>query len=102
MTPVLDNAVATINDFVEAFLERHKDVELVIPKCSDLYAGKRAYISDASYRLRNLWWDKKNSRYPEHGLMVTLRTVTAPKGLTKPYSMTFHAKDVEGLQLEGL
>ncbi len=101
MNTVLNNAVATINAYVEDFKERHKDVEIPLPPLAgEKYEGLPARVVAAYYRLDSDDRPPLNAdKYGTHGLMITMRTDTVPKGDTMCYRMNFHAIDVPGLIL---
>lgn len=100
MNPVLDNAVATINAYVDAFKARHKDVEVPLPKLAGEHVGLPAYVIKAYYRLdRDDRPSRNRAKYGAHGLVVTLESVDVPKGNVHRYRMNFNAVDVPGLVL---
>ena len=100
MTPVLDNAVATINAYVESFMERHDGLEFAFPMGE--YEGQFGTIKSAYYRMEKggTQYPSRATRYGEHGLMVKLwGEVKDKRGARQQYSMTYNAQDIEGLVL---
>jgi hypothetical protein len=98
MTPVLDNAVDTINAYVADFMVRHEDKLFAIPMGD--HKGEMLPITKCNYRINNPNGISANDkRYGKHGLMVTLKGSVGKGSKIQQFSMTYHAMDIEGLLL---
>ena len=98
MTPVLDNAVATIHGYVSEFMERHEGMLFPVPMGD--HKGELLPITKCNYRINNPNTAGANDkRYGNHGLMVTLKGSVGKGSKAQQFSMTYHAMDIEGLIL---